>query len=667
MTRQDLAPIGLRRLATAATVIATGVALSGLPRDELPIPWMLAFTIPGAVLGGWSRHTRSPWLRALIAVALQASACWGALELVGPMTRPAALACTILPPLAFATTRSHDTDPSLALFLSFCVMLVAVMLGGASLPLLTGYAAAAFLTLHVTTLLHGFRASAPRKVAPRLRAADVSATSTLTLSCLLCIFAIDRTLTYLPSPTKGDEAAARGASDGGGAKLDVGLDDTFAFDGPGGALSELRGERLVRVESAEGELASGMYLRCGFFTLPGIDRWAIGPLKLGAQSEEDGHVFRRPRRGAAVKTLGIDRYAGAAKFVFLPPHTTALRGLEELAVDPLREWARPLTPNAESYEASWQRLPAPPAGARIDRRRHALQLLSLPSRMELGPYEELLDSWGVGREPTQAMAAIAAGLSRRCRYERSTPTGPFAHELENFLFADRDRHGYCMHFASAAALMLRMRGVPARVAVGLYGGQADNGRADVRFYGSQHAHAWVEVPFQGRGYEIFDPTPPSARGRGFVSQDEAAATSGQAISLEPPLYEQASRAIAGLVAAPWVWSIALAAVLLLAAAPRRAPKRPAPPKASIAPKARRALQRLMRALARAGHRRSYGQTLELFADELDGRDRLDPAVRAAFLAYQEVRFGGRAFDQARSLAMEQGIRAAADMRGPDGA
>ena len=31
-----------------------------------------------------------------------------------------------MPPLAFTTARSHDTDPSLALFLSFCVLLVGV-------------------------------------------------------------------------------------------------------------------------------------------------------------------------------------------------------------------------------------------------------------------------------------------------------------------------------------------------------------------------------------------------------------------------------------------------------------------------------------------------------------------------------------------------------------
>ena len=80
-----------------------------------------------------------------------------------------------------------------------------------------------------------------------------------------------------------------------------------------------------------------------------------------------------------------------------------------------------------------------------------------------------------------------------------------------------------------------------------------------------------------------------------------------------------------------------------------------------APKARRALQRLLRALARSGLRRVPGQTLERFAAEIDRRGRLDPAVAAAFTAYQEVRFGGRSFDDDHAHALEQGVRAAAAM------
>ena len=119
-----------RRSAGAALWATTTLSLVNLPSNELPPAWLFAFAIPAAVLGAWSTLGRRPWTRALTAVVLQTAACYAALELVGPMTRPAALACTIVPPLAFFTARNRDLDPSLALFLSFCVLLVGVILGG---------------------------------------------------------------------------------------------------------------------------------------------------------------------------------------------------------------------------------------------------------------------------------------------------------------------------------------------------------------------------------------------------------------------------------------------------------------------------------------------------------------------------------------------------------
>ncbi|MGC6487937.1 MAG: hypothetical protein ACON4Z_09855, partial [Planctomycetota bacterium] len=399
MTHAAVAPRSLRWIATMATCAATLIALANLPDEQLPAPWLLAFTLPGAVLGGWARLTRSPWRRALLAVTLQAGACWGALELVGPMSRPAALACTILPPLAFATARNHDRDPSLALFLGFCVLLVGVILDGLHVPLLLGYVVASFGSLHAATLLQSYRSSAPLRRAPRLRALDLNASSLLLMSCLLATFAIERTLTCLPSPSRASgDSAGRDPTEQSGRQ--TGLDDTFAFDGAGGLLTELTGEQLVRAESAAGPLSPAMYLRCGFFTIPGLDRWGIGPLDLRRQSEPDGHVFRSRNRGAPLRTVGIERYAGAARFVFLPPHATELRGLEGLVVDPNREWVRPREPDASPYEVTWQELGPLPDDALVDRSPRSRGLLALPARLALRPDPARLAPWrGGGRPP----------------------------------------------------------------------------------------------------------------------------------------------------------------------------------------------------------------------------------------------------------------------------
>jgi len=76
--------------------------------------------------------------------------------------------------------------------------------------------------------------------------------------------------------------------------------------------------------------------------------------------------------------------------------------------------------------------------------------------------------------------------------------------VDDFLF--ETRAGFCSHFASAMAVLLRAQGVPARVAVGYLNGDYDFGRGMYRVPASA-AHAWVEVYFAGYGWIEFEPTP----------------------------------------------------------------------------------------------------------------------------------------------------------------
>ncbi|MHB8658828.1 MAG: transglutaminase family protein [Solirubrobacteraceae bacterium] len=140
--------------------------------------------------------------------------------------------------------------------------------------------------------------------------------------------------------------------------------------------------------------------------------------------------------------------------------------------------------------------------------------------------------------PTQAVAELAASpygriyaLARRLRrgtsnpysyllaverylghgfvYDESPPLS--ALPLVSFLL---DSHrGYCQQFAGAMALLLRMGGVPARVAAGFATGSYDSGRHQF-VVGDRDAHAWVEAWFPGYGWVHFDPTPALAPARG---------------------------------------------------------------------------------------------------------------------------------------------------------
>jgi len=94
------------------------------------------------------------------------------------------------------------------------------------------------------------------------------------------------------------------------------------------------------------------------------------------------------------------------------------------------------------------------------------------------------------------------------RYEEHPPVSSTNPPLVDFV--EVTRAGYCQHYAGAMAVMLRMLGIPSRVAVGFTAG---TWKAGVWTVTDHQAHAWVEAWFAGFGWLAFDPTP----GRGTLS------------------------------------------------------------------------------------------------------------------------------------------------------
>lgn len=77
------------------------------------------------------------------------------------------------------------------------------------------------------------------------------------------------------------------------------------------------------------------------------------------------------------------------------------------------------------------------------------------------------------------------------------------HSVDEFLF--ETRVGFCQHFSSAFANLMRGAGIPSRVVLGYAGGYRNpyGGYWVVR---SMDAHAWTEVWLRGRGWVRVDPT-----------------------------------------------------------------------------------------------------------------------------------------------------------------
>lgn len=111
-------------------------------------------------------------------------------------------------------------------------------------------------------------------------------------------------------------------------------------------------------------------------------------------------------------------------------------------------------------------------------------------------------------------------------------------------FLDR-RQGYCVHFASAMALLAREAGIPSRIAVGYAPGVATGESIEIEDSGvpeqfsrtnrpnttlkgytvsGQQAHAWPELHIEGIGWVPFEPTP----GRGYTPSYAPEATQSAA-------------------------------------------------------------------------------------------------------------------------------------------
>lgn len=94
------------------------------------------------------------------------------------------------------------------------------------------------------------------------------------------------------------------------------------------------------------------------------------------------------------------------------------------------------------------------------------------------------------------------------------------------------KSGYCVHFASAMAVMARTLGIPSRMAVGFLPG-TQNGAADSWTVTSNDLHTWPELYFEGLGWVPFEPTPGQGTTSGYLQQTGTTASPSASPSTTP--------------------------------------------------------------------------------------------------------------------------------------
>ncbi len=180
-----------------------------------------------------------------------------------------------------------------------------------------------------------------------------------------------------------------------------------------------------------------------------------------------------------------------------------------------------------------------------------------------------------GADARERLAATVAHLQGGYRYTLRPGAFLTRDPLAEFLF--EKKAGYCEYFASAAVVLLRLQGVPARFVKGLsVGPQTDQG-GGLHVVRDSDAHAWVEAWIPGEGWVEADPTPPGsfaeAHARSdsfqrFVQRVRAALSVGWArltvrgpVSLLRQVARELSRVAARAVREPAFWLVALGLAL----------------------------------------------------------------------------------------------------------
>ena len=108
--------------------------------------------------------------------------------------------------------------------------------------------------------------------------------------------------------------------------------------------------------------------------------------------------------------------------------------------------------------------------------------------------------------PRSSINAVRELVQNAARYSRDTPAMPEGEDFVRWFLEDSET-GYCIHYATAAAILLRCEGIPARLVTGYMFTPTVNEWSTVT---QSNAHAWVEIFSGGQGWIPVEVTPPES-------------------------------------------------------------------------------------------------------------------------------------------------------------
>ena len=449
---------------------------------------------------------------------------------------------------------------------------------------------------------------------------------------------------------------------------------------PGGNLGELDYETVMTVgahlpgaEQGPPRDVGPLYLRAlclDHFTATGLRSTAGRPVtrRDGDDGLEDGWIELGSEAGPARLHLEIRQNAlrvpPTDDVVLFAVHPLLSLRLPEVRDDPDRFLALPTGVEVAEFETALRVADPWPDPARLRGRR-----ASHPDGRFLQLPEEGDDLDWLARRARELTAGSADDLERVQRvlrhfqedfhYSTRTRDVPGLEGIVSFM---RREQGHCTSFAAAAVLLLRTLELPARVATGFLAEAADpeSGRYLVT---RSNGHAWIEVHFEGLGWQTFEATP-SARRREALRAAEAGeddglaswfaelqgdlrawARSGADETYLGPLQAtlaDAPRALrATLERRPWLALPLLLPAALLGLWVRRVLRRQGGGGRRRRSREQDLLHQILAALAHRGHRRSAHQSLREFVGGLELEEETQRELAGLVPLFERASFAGR--------------------------
>ncbi len=164
--------------------------------------------------------------------------------------------------------------------------------------------------------------------------------------------------------------------------------------------------------------------------------------------------------------------------------------------------------------------------------------LQLPETLPSRVYELAQEITEACETDYDKILAIEDYFKETYQYSLTPPVFPEGRDFVDWFLFDATE-GYCTYYATAAAVLARCVGLPARYVEGVTVGETLRSR-DVAEITNQNVHAWTEIYLEGYGWITIEPTPGFGMGRSqeWTRRLTGAGSSAPTVPEIPPVEEQ---------------------------------------------------------------------------------------------------------------------------------